>query len=184
MHWFKFFSNLIKSPSDIGAILPSSRFLANKIASQVPKNAHTIVELGAGTGAITRKLNECPHKNLVIFERNDEFCSILKRKFPKAIIINDSAEHLHQYTNKYHWQIDAVVSSLPMLNFDYILKSRICDSIFTVLEHGGRMVQFTYGNKDPLPQKDATWRQHVSITTTRVWLNLPPARIWCLTFAP
>lgn len=73
MDWFKFIFNFAKSPAEIGAILPSSRFLANKMAAQLPKNLHTIVELGAGTGNITRKLNEYPHENLVIFECNEEF---------------------------------------------------------------------------------------------------------------
>jgi len=177
IRFFNFFIGFIKSPGNVGAIVPSSRFLAKQMAASIPANAHTIVELGAGTGAITHQLNQRPHKHLVIFELSPKFCAMLKTKFPEAIIINDSAEHLAEYAKKYHWHVDAIVSSLPMLNFPATLITGITNSAFEALQPQGQFIQFTYGKRDPLPET-ASWRSNCSINTSKVWLNIPPARTW------
>ena len=107
----KFIKQYIKNPRTVGAIAPSSDKLAYKMVEDINFfNASCIVEYGPGTGVFTEKiLNK--KKNSTIFiaiEYNTEFYNILKDKFkdePNFILINDSAENLKEYLNKYNIDI-------------------------------------------------------------------------------
>ncbi len=45
----------LRNPKNTGTIIPSSRFLVNEMISHVSKE-DTLIELGAGTGVITKRL--------------------------------------------------------------------------------------------------------------------------------
>ena len=60
----------------VGAMSPSSRFLANKMLENINfDEAKVIVELGPGTGVFTHVLLEKmrPDATLLVFELNTEF---------------------------------------------------------------------------------------------------------------
>src|SRR3990167_4610617 len=80
-----FLQNLMLHPRQVGAIWPSSTWLAETIAKQVvaDKN-HYIVELGAGTGVITDALLKkgIPADKLIAIEYEPHFVKMLKEKFP------------------------------------------------------------------------------------------------------
>ena len=55
-HW-QFFAGFLRRPWTVGAVAPSSHRLARAIVRRLPlRRAETVVELGAGTGAITRRI--------------------------------------------------------------------------------------------------------------------------------
>jgi phosphatidylethanolamine/phosphatidyl-N-methylethanolamine N-methyltransferase len=75
-------------------------------------------------------------------------------------------------------RVKAVVSGLPLIGMPYEVRERIVGGIFDSLAPGGVFVQFTYTMVSPV---------HPSIMRTvgiegrwvqRIWLNLPPARVW------
>src|SRR5918996_452292 len=54
-----FFRQWLRSPKSMGSIIPSSRALARAIAAQVAwQPGQVVVELGAGTGAISQALTD------------------------------------------------------------------------------------------------------------------------------
>ena len=65
---FNFFKEAVKNYKTSGTIIPSSRYLANKMLNEIDfTTAEVIVELGPGNGAITHHiLNKIPLTILII----------------------------------------------------------------------------------------------------------------------
>ncbi|WP_321970021.1 rRNA adenine N-6-methyltransferase family protein, partial [Bacillus mycoides] len=81
-----FLSQYITNPRNVGAVLPSSKFLADKMVESINfKEAKYIVEYGPGTGVFTNKLLEKRSSNttLLLVENNKEFYLLLKEKYKK-----------------------------------------------------------------------------------------------------
>lgn len=174
-----FWRGLFRHPTKVGSICPSSRFLANKMAALLPLKIDTLVEVGAGTGAITRKLDKTDHQQLVIFERESHFCAYLQQQYPLAEIVNDSIEQLNQYQQDQQWPpINAIASSLPLLNFNKSLRMQILTQLLAIMPVGGTLVQFTYGRENPAIDMPVQWHDAVKTSTHKVWLNVPPATVW------
>src|SRR5215831_922962 len=96
----KFIGTFLRKPIATGAIAPSSRWLADLMTSDMNLDkAKTVVELGPGTGAFTQAIQEklSPEALFLAIELNPEFADHLKQKFPKANIINGSAERCDEY---------------------------------------------------------------------------------------
>jgi phosphatidylethanolamine/phosphatidyl-N-methylethanolamine N-methyltransferase len=83
----------LKTPAMVGALLPSSRHLAKAMARHAGET-DALVELGAGTGTITRELvRQHPDTPLILFEQNSTLANRLRSHFTHAEII---AECFHQ----------------------------------------------------------------------------------------
>lgn len=84
-------SHLIRSPALTGAVAPSSQFLARAMADAAGGAGH-IVELGAGTGAVTRALaRQHPDATLTLVELQPALARRLARSFPQARVIGQPA---------------------------------------------------------------------------------------------
>lgn len=116
MRYPHFIYESLKHPIEIGTLVQSSRFLANKMAREI--EGKKIVEFGAGTGSITSKLlAHLPEDGkLTCFEINKRFCNNdleeIRRKDSRLRIINDDVENLEKYVNSA--ELDCIVSSLPL----------------------------------------------------------------------
>ena len=102
--------------SDIGYGLGSSRWLARRlIAIAEIQGADTIVELGAGYGALTRYLIEykSPGTRLIIVENDTKCIMTLRRKYGQYCDIHEiSAAHIGQILPV--GSVDIVISTLPL----------------------------------------------------------------------
>ena len=79
-----FIAQFLKKGNKVGAVAPSSRFLAAKMLKQIPfDRCETIVEFGPGTGAFTGYIQEKmqPNARLIIIELNEIFCRDLIQKY-------------------------------------------------------------------------------------------------------
>ena len=95
----RFFVMWLKAPTRIGAVVPSSRHLARAMAREVRGvGPGTIVELGAGTGSVTRALIEAgiPKERLVVVERDPELHRLLQERFPELTILKGDARELRK----------------------------------------------------------------------------------------
>lgn len=81
---FSFLRQYIKNPGNIGAIAPSSRFLARAMVKPVDFNtASCIVESGPGKGVFTDELLCRRNRDtiLILVEQNRGFYKLLKKKY-------------------------------------------------------------------------------------------------------
>ncbi len=172
----------IRSPLKIGAIAPSGQSLARCMAAQIDPDAPGyVVEVGAGTGAVTHALLETgidPQK-LVIIEREKKLADILRKRFPYLQIIRADANHLSD-TLKEHGieEVQGVVSSLPLLSMPKSVQHSITMQLLRAIADGGKLVQFTYGPQSPLSGKLLMRHAVHAHKIARIWLNIPPATVW------
>ena len=177
-----FWSSWLRSPISVGAIAPSSAFLARSIAAQIdPHHPGWVVELGAGSGVITRALLHAGVKpeRLLVVERDRRMCKLLKHSFPEAHVVHGDAQELEELLAKHHvHKINTIVSCLPLLIFPKPVYTRIVEQMLAALTPYSRLIQFTYGARSSI-RKRMLARAHVAAThRQRVWLNVPPATIW------
>ncbi|MBX9808935.1 hypothetical protein K2X92_00915, partial [Candidatus Gracilibacteria bacterium] len=106
----------VKFWSDIGYSLGSGKYLVRKLVSIADiKNAHIIVELGAGEGPVTQKilLEKLPETRFIVIENDHESFLKLQEKFGDACEIYEmSAAHLDNILGKN--TVDLVMSTLPL----------------------------------------------------------------------
>ena len=159
--------------------MPSGKLLARTMAQYVDVDSEgPVVELGPGTGAITNALIErgVEQKRLVLVEYNPGFCALLRDRYPQAKVIHGDAYRLRDSLRK---ELDtpasAVVSGLPLVTKPMQIRLRLIRDAFAALAPGAPFVQFTYSVVPPIPKSLPGVSTEAS---ERVWMNLPPARVW------
>jgi phosphatidylethanolamine/phosphatidyl-N-methylethanolamine N-methyltransferase len=177
----RFIRTLFGNPRLTGAISPSGRFLARAMARAVdPRQPGLVVELGPGTGPVTRALIErgVPADQLALVEYDAAFCRLLAQRFPDVRVIHGDAYRLSQTLAELSDRpIKAVVSSLPLLAQAPARRAALLSEAFAIMGSKGVFVQFTYAVVSPAPLHVGSL--HLSATASApIWLNLPPARVW------
>jgi phosphatidylethanolamine/phosphatidyl-N-methylethanolamine N-methyltransferase len=177
----RFIKTLFESPRLTGAVSPSGRFLARAMARAVnPSRPGLVVELGPGTGPVTKALIErgVPAQDLALVEYDPAFCRLLAQRYPRVRILQGDAYDLTRTLAELRGQpIRAIVSSLPLLNEPQARRQELLRQAFALMEPDGVFVQFTYGVVAPAPRRIGGLRLS-AIAGAPVWLNLPPARVW------
>lgn len=168
-----------------GAICPSSSHLAEAMASTGLSSAGCVVELGPGTGAITKKILTKIPQDCTFFtlEINPIFSAKLKEKFPDTTIYLDSAENIQKYLQRHHLkQCDAVISSLPWTFFDQQTQKQIFTSVYNSLAAEGKMVTFSYLHGLIFPSgkrfQKLLYHHFPNLQKKIVWKNFPPAIVY------
>ncbi|MFJ7982853.1 class I SAM-dependent methyltransferase [Lysinibacillus xylanilyticus] len=181
MKSFSFIFQYLLNPRKIGAVLPSSNFLAEKMVDSIDfRNAKYIVELGSGTGVFTDKIieNRNQHTVVMLIENNKEFCTLLREEYKNEmnlIIINGSAEEIDKYTKDFNIPyIDYVVSGLPFASLPKSVSSAILIKIKKLLRKNGIFITFQY----TLFKKDLINQYFKHINIAREYRNIPPAYVF------
>jgi phosphatidylethanolamine/phosphatidyl-N-methylethanolamine N-methyltransferase len=176
-----FLKTLFENPRLTGAVSPSGRFLARAMARAVgPVGDGLVVELGPGTGPVTRALiaHGVPAEQLILVEYEAAFCRLLAQRFPDVRVIQGDAFALPLTLAEFSGRpIRAIVSSLPLLNQPAARREALVSDAFALMMPGGIFVQFTYGVSSPVP-RSAVAGSLSAHATAPIWLNLPPARVW------
>jgi phosphatidylethanolamine/phosphatidyl-N-methylethanolamine N-methyltransferase len=176
----RFIKTLFESPRLTGALSPSGRFLARAMARAIDAHGQgLVVELGPGTGPVTKALLErgVPAKNLVLVEYESGFCRLLARRFPDVRVLQGDAYRLSHTLADLRQPIRAIVSSLPLLNQPPDRRRELLEQAFALMGPEGVFVQFTYGVVAPAPRRIGSLTLSAEATAP-IWLNLPPARVW------
>ncbi len=179
-----FLSQWLKNPRAVASIAPSGRQLCQMMVAAMPHGSQRIVELGAGTGAITAALlrHEIRPENLLAVEMNPVLHSLLQKRFPFAHIAQGDARHLDTIVNACDAfplnQVDIVCSSLGLLTMPYELQRDIVTAAFSVLQPQGKFIQYTYGARQPLHEGVRRQLDLECHCTGLAWRNLPPARVY------
>ena len=163
----------------MGAVMPSGKLLARTMAQYVDIDSDgPVVELGPGTGAITSALIEhgVDQKRLVLVEYNPGFCALLRDRYPQAKVVQGDAYTLRDsLRNVLQVPASAVVSGLPLVTKPMLTRLKLIRDAFAALAPGAPFVQFTYSVAPPIPKSLPGVSTEAS---ERIWMNLPPARVW------
>lgn len=142
--------------------------------------AEVIVELGPGTGVITKELVKQiqPSCKLLVFELHHPFYESLNKEFKhheNVIIIYDSAEMLKKYLIELKLdKADVILSSLPLANFKKILLKKLLTEAKNNLKEKGLFIQFQYS----LRTKKILRSYFPDINTAFTTMNFPPAFVF------
>ena len=117
---------MVKPKKHLGQHFLHDENIARKIIGYLPVNAVNIVEVGAGTGVLSKYLLENPALNSFFFEIDNESTEFLKRKFPAM------ADHLIE-ADFLNYDLSVIPSPFLVIgNFPYNISSQI---LFRVLEY-------------------------------------------------
>ncbi len=177
----------VKGPTTVGAIAPSSRWLADRMTADMGlREARTVVELGPGTGVFTRAICDsvAPEAVVMAVEIDPAMTELLIDRFPRVRVVNDSAEHLdRQLAAAGRSEADVILSGLPWASFSRDRQERLLAAVLKVLRPGGRFATFAYIPAAWLPAGrrfrkllESSFRSVA--TTPVVWRNLPPAFVY------
>lgn len=177
-----FLGRTLQNPMQVCSLFPSSPFVGRAISWAIADRPEShVVELGPGTGAVTRQLlrSGLSPENLTVIEIDSHLGGHLRRTFPDLDVVIAPAQDLAQIWRERNGPaVGAIVSTLPMRLFSRKLIRNILKNSMNVLAEGGMFVQFTYRQNSPVPEHIAS-ALGLSVTRySRVWVNLPPASIW------
>lgn len=172
-----FLKAFLARPLKVASPVPSGRKLAAKIAQQIdPKPGGLVLELGPGTGAVTRAIGArgIAEEDLVLIESDREFVRALGRAFPRARVIEGDAFAFPALLGKDACGLRTVISGLPVVSEPLARKRALLEAAIDALAPGRPLVQFSYSARPPLPVIEGL---EVSRIAT-VWENIWPMRIW------
>lgn len=177
-----FLRKFVRYPKQVGSAVPSSRFLAKKMAGAVPWNeVRAAAELGAGTGAITRVLAERvrPGTDVYLFEKDADMRRRLADRYPGFTCAANAACLLDVVggggsEGEGEGRLDCVLSGLPFFNFTQELRDRILGQVEQALKPGGLFVAFQYS----LQMRGQLSRRFEIERIGFTPLNVPPAFVY------
>ena len=137
-----------------------------------------VLELGAGTGSLTRGLLRagCRPERIIALEREPRLVTVLRKKFPAITVLDGDATRIGEHLANHAEQFCAVVSSLPIKWFSTSEQYAVVRPCLDRFGPGGSFIQLTNAFSSPLSEAQLGI---VGREVGRVWLNLLPAQIWC-----
>ena len=174
-----FLREFLRHPQQVGSIIPSSRFLERRVIEVAAvSSARSIVELGAGTGGVTRAILRAMQGDatLMAVEVNPRFCSLLRRIQADRLIVQrgDALELQDAIASHGLSAPDVVISGIPFSTMSRSRGAKIVESISAVLRPGGYFVAYqisahVHALATPLLGQPRTVVE---------FLNIPPMRIY------
>ncbi len=175
----RFLKTWLDNPLVTGAVTPSGKALAKRMASFIDLGIEgPVIELGPGTGALTEAVvaRGVSQDRLILVEFDPEFCRLLEKRFPEARIIRGDAYDLKKtLEHALSSPAAAVVSGLPLFTKPERDRLALLDAAFDLMAPGAPFIQFTYAVVSPMPLKHTDCEVEES---ERIWLNIPPACVW------
>jgi phosphatidylethanolamine/phosphatidyl-N-methylethanolamine N-methyltransferase len=173
-----FFRRWIANPLQMGSIVPSSPTLCNRVMRQVRRAPDQyVVELGAGTGVISRALLDSglPPEKLYVVEIVPTMAAHLKRVLPGVNVIAGDARQLAELLPpEVHRNIGTVICGIPLVLLPVPEQARFIDAIEAVAPGVG-FLHYSYCVTSPLP-----YQKHSLAAKREAWTprNFPPASVW------
>ena len=174
-----FIKEFLKHPLQIGSIIPSSRYLERRIVDAAgTASVDVIVELGPGTGGVTRALLRAMprHARLLSIEINPTFNKLVgKIKDHRLIAHLGSASDLREIISQYGLDPpNAIVSGIPFSTMNRSVGSKILETVSSLLPPNGRFVAYQVKNQVAILGRPFLGTGQISTE----FLNIPPMRIF------
>jgi phosphatidylethanolamine/phosphatidyl-N-methylethanolamine N-methyltransferase len=174
-----FFQAFLKRPKQVGSIIPSSRFLERRvIRSAELGHARTIVELGPGTGGITRALLRAVPSDarVLVIEVNPRLADVLRRmRDPRLIVHEGDASDLGKLLALYDLDApDVILSGIPFSTMHRQQGRAILRAVHDALQSGGLFVAYQVRDRVASLGREVFGPARVQ---TEI-LNVPPMRVY------
>ena len=194
-----FLGRFLRHPRTVGAVAPSSRYLARKIVHAVDwRPGVRVVEFGPGTGPFTDRIVRLlrPGATYHLVELNEHFVEVLHERFAQEPHWQQAAEMSEIYQlplqdfepgGKY----DFIISGLPHINFPTEVVEAITAAYFKLLKPGGMLSYFEYmyvrpirkmvtlgSDRQRIREVNAVMEGHIGRHRVRresILINVPPA---------
>ncbi len=173
-----FFRRWIANPLQMGSIVPSSPTLCRLAVKQVRRTSdEVVVELGAGTGVISRALlnSGLPPEKLYVVEIVPSMAAHLRRVLPGVNVIEgDARELFNLLPASVHNKVGTVICGIPLVLLPVPEQARFIDAIQQVAPGRG-FLHYSYCVTSPLP-----YQKHSLLAKREAWTprNFPPASVW------
>jgi len=162
----------------MGSVVPSSAALCARLVRQTRRTPdEAVLELGAGTGVISRALlaSGVPADRLFVVEIAPSMAAHLRRVLPGARVIEGDASRLTELVPaEWHGRIGTVICGIPLLLLPFAEQRRIIAAMQAVAPGRG-FLHFSYCGTSPISP-----RKHLLKARREAWtpLNFPPASVW------
>jgi phospholipid N-methyltransferase len=175
----RFLRSWLNDPLAVGAVLPSGRSLARSVSREIAPG-NRVVELGPGTGCVTREIlaRGVRSDDLFLVERCSGFAELLERDYPGVTVLRGDATQPQQALEPLRGTFDVVVSGLPLVLFSREQRDSLLAECFSLLREGGAVLQFTYGGRCPVGRRELERQGLVAKCIGFIALNMPPAFIY------
>lgn len=146
----QFLQAFLKNPAKVGSIAPSSPELAQKmLAGLIPAPDNIIVELGVGTGAITRHLQQIvpDDRSYLGIELDPDLVRSLRMNFPDMMIKRGNAldlERIHARSGL--GKIGYIICCLPFVSLPNETGERILREVDKFMQRGCTFRTFQYAH--------------------------------------
>jgi phosphatidylethanolamine/phosphatidyl-N-methylethanolamine N-methyltransferase len=175
-----FLYEFLRSPKQIGYVVPSSRFLEQRLVDvSGAANARLVVEFGPGTGGTTQALLRTlpADARLLAIEINPRFASHLESVAdPRLIVHAGSALDIREALALCGLSLpDVVLSGIPFSTMPPAAGRGILHAVWAALAPGGRFVAYQFRDSVEVLGRDILGTPEVSLEL----LNLPPMRVYC-----
>ena len=180
----QFLQAFIKNPLKVGSIAPSSPELAQKMIEGIrPDENNIVLELGVGTGAITKFLQDIVpnEKSYLGIELDPNLVKSLRIKFPEMKIIRGNAcdlEKIHQKSAL--GKVGYIICCLPFVSLPNEVGEKILSEIDRFMQQGCTFRTFQYAHGYYMPsaiklREFMRRRYGKSKRSQLVVKNVPPA---------
>ncbi len=151
----EFLQAFIKNPLKVGAIAPSSPELAKKMLESIkPAENRIVLELGVGTGAITKYLQNIlsDDKSYLGIELDRDLVKSLKTNYPQLKIVRGNAADtfsIHQKTG--FGKVGFIICCLPFVSMPNEVGEKILLEIDKFMQAGCLFRTFQYAHGYYMP---------------------------------
>lgn len=170
----RFLRSFLRSPREVGAVLPTSRWAVRALLDLAPiDRASCVVEMGAGTGPYTREILRRlrPEARFLSFEIDPALAGRLAGELrdPRLTVVNDSAEKMGSYLEGQ--QAEVIVSAIPFTTLPAPVRHSLLQAAQTSLADEGTLLVLQYSPfmQGQLERAFPSVRRHIAP------LNVPPA---------
>lgn len=176
----EFLRGFLQNPRGVASVVPSSPILVEHLIERGDvARARVIVELGPGTGVVTRGLlqNMPADGKLIAVELHPEFARLLRETFddPRLTVFEGNARDLERALAAAGVRrADLVVSGIPFSTMDRRESRRILEATRKVLNPNGRFVAYQFRDHVRRLAEPIFGPPRVS----GVLRNIPPVRVY------
>lgn len=180
----EFLQAFLKNPLKVGSIAPSSPELAQKMVAGIrPTEERVVLELGVGTGAITKFLQEVvPNRESYLgIELDKDLARLLKKNFPELKIVRGNAcDTFSIYQRTGFGKVGYIICCLPFVSLPNDVGEKILGEVDKFMEKGCMFRTFQYAHGYYFPSA-IKLREHMrdrygkAKKSRLIVKNMPPA---------